>query len=168
MFDVTSLSENYKVRLLTASDAESIYELELGNPLYFEFCPPAASLQGVLDDMKALPPRTTYDDKYYLGYFDGDQLVAVMDLIFDYPNDTTAFIGFFMMRKENQGKKIGSKIISECFQAIRRQGYSSIRLGFMKGNRQSEAFWRKNGFTPTGIEIENGQGTVVYMEKRVP
>ena len=52
-----------------------------GNPLYFQYCPPMATHKSILDDMKALPPRTTYDDKYYMGFYEGDSLVAVMDLI---------------------------------------------------------------------------------------
>ena len=40
-----------------------------------------ATAQSIVDDMNALPPRTTYDDKYYIGYFEGEKLVAVMDLI---------------------------------------------------------------------------------------
>ena len=37
------------------------------------------------------------EDKYYLGFFAGDELVAVMDLILNYPKADIAFIGFFMM-----------------------------------------------------------------------
>lgn len=36
-----------------------------------------------------------YADKYYIGYFEGEKLVAVMDLILNFPNKETAFIGFF-------------------------------------------------------------------------
>ena len=31
-----------------------------------------------------------------MGYYDGEKLIAVMDLILTYPDEQTAFIGFFM------------------------------------------------------------------------
>lgn len=117
--------------------------------------------------MSALPPRTTYDDKYYIGFYDGEKLVAVMDLILNYPNGETAFVGFFMVDVEKQNKGLGSKIVSECFDEFKRLGYEYVRLGFSKGNTQSEAFWRKNGFLPTGAEYDGGGYTVVVMERKM-
>ncbi len=35
----------------------------------------------------------------------------------------------------------------------------------MKGNMQSRNFWRKCGFTETGVEKENEHGIAVIMEK---
>ena len=82
------------VRKLNATDIDKIYEVMQGNPQYFQYCPPMATAQSIADDMNVLPPRTTYDDKYYIGYFEGEKLVAVMDLILNFPNKETAFIGF--------------------------------------------------------------------------
>lgn len=90
-----------------------------------------------------------------------------MDLILNYPDEHTAFIGLFMMDKTEQGKGIGSCIVDECFQFIQSQGYYFIRLGFAKGNPQSEAFWKKNGFMKTDIEYDNGNYTVVVMQKKL-
>ena len=119
-----------------------------------------------MHDMEALPPRTTYDDKYYVGYFEEDRLVAVMDLILRCPNEETAFVGLFMMEKGCQGKGIGSAIVEECFDFLDSIGYRFVRLGFAKGNPQSEAFWVKNGFARTGVEADNGDYVVVVMERR--
>ena len=51
--------------------------------------------------------------------------------------------------------------------AVKEQGYQYIRLGFAKGNPQSEAFWTKNGFVRTGVEDVQENYTVVVMEKRL-
>ena len=47
----------------------------------------------------------------------------------------------------------------------KRQGLRRARLGFAKGNCQSEAFWTKNGFVRTGEEVNNGSYTAVVMER---
>jgi len=115
--------------------------------------------------MRALPPRMTPDDKYYVGFFQDDKLIAVMDLITNYPDTQTAFIGLFMMEKSEQGRGIGSSIISECAHYLKRVGAHYIRLGFAKGNPQSEAFWRKNEFEPVGIETDCGTYTALVMRR---
>lgn len=52
-----------------------------------------------------------------------------------------------------QGKGIGSTIIEESLAYLEKQGFTHVRLGYMKGNKQSRHFWIKNGFTPTGMRV---------------
>ena len=165
--NISLISKEYKVRQLNKEDVGIIYALELDNPMYFKFCPPEVTKESVLDDLKALPPNMTYDDKYYIGFFLNNKLIAVMDLILHYPNKETAFIGFFMMNKKYQGKGIGSSIIDEVLMFLKEKGFSYVRLGYMKGNEQSKHFWLKNDFIPTGIEANNKQGIVVVLQKQL-
>lgn len=165
--DISAISPEYTSRILTAEDVEAIYRLSIGNPMFYKYCPPFVTRESILSDMKALPPRTTYEQKYYFGFFKGESLVAVMDLILGYPNESTAFIGFFMMDKSRQGRGEGTKIIRDCLEFISGLGFGSVRLAFAKGNPQSEAFWRKNGFLPTGIESDEGNYTAVIMERKL-
>lgn len=166
--DISAISPEYASRMLTAADVEAIYRLSLGNPMFYEYCPPRVTRESILCDMSALPPRTSYEQKYYFGFFDGEGLAAVMDLILGYPNESTAFIGLFMMDKARQGRGEGSKIIRACLEFIWGLGLSSVRLAYAKGNSQSEAFWRKNGFEPAGIESDEGGYTAVVMERKLP
>lgn len=142
-----------------------ILRLLEGNPLYFEHCPPAACEAGIRSDMAALPPGKTFRDKHYLGFFDSGGLAAVLDWIDGYPDGETSFFGFFMMDAGRQGKGEGSAIISGCCAALRDAGVKRVRLGYAKGNPQSEAFWLKNGFEKTGAERPAEGYTVVMMEK---
>lgn len=163
--NITELSSRFTVRRLTDRDVESIYELCKENPLFYRYCPPFVTREKILEDQKALPPGTTPADKFYLGYFRGERLIAVMDLILHYPNSNTAFIGFFMMARPEQGRGTGSGIIDECARLIRRDGFRFIRLGFAEGNPQSEAFWKKNGFVKTGVIADHGSYRTVMMER---
>lgn len=90
-----------------------------------------------------------------------------MDLICHYPNAKTAFMGFFMMNCRYQGRGIGSAIIAESLSYLKKLGFSAVRLGYRKENAQIEHFWRKNEFAPTGIETDNGQGTIVVLQKQL-
>ncbi len=63
-----------------------------------------------------------------------------------------------MMDLEYQNKGLGSKIISECVKCLKALGFHKIRLGVDKGNPQSNAFWKKNGFVVTD------EGKYIIME----
>lgn len=165
--EIHHLSTKYAVKRLQEEDAEQVCQLEMGNPQYFVYCPPEPSIVSVIDDMRALPPGKTMEDKYYVGFFDGESLVAVMDLIFKYTEDHIAWIGLFMVDKAFQGKGIGSVIIEECIACLRKYGFHHVRLGYMKGNVQSRNFWMKNGFVETGEERVNDHGVVILMERKI-
>lgn len=143
---VNELSDTYHVRKLGAEDIEQIYELSCKNDIFYKYHPPFVTRESIWDDMNALPLGSTEEDKFYLGFFEKDTLVAIMDLILGYPSEEVAYIGLFMMNVEYQNKGVGSSIISESLTFLKNVGYQKVRLGVDKGNPQSKAFWQKNGF----------------------
>lgn len=165
--DIKGLSSKYQVRKLTEEDIEAIYTLSLENPMFFQYCPPKVTRESIREDMKALPPQVDFENKYYIGFWDENKLIAIMDLIMGYPDEKTAYIGLFMMRKSEQGKGIGSSIIKECSDFLKKSGFRCIRLAFAKGNPQSKAFWLKNGFIYQGVEKDNGAYIAVLMEREI-
>lgn len=165
--DIKLLSRQYEIRLIQDADVPLVYELCRRNPLYYQYCPPFVTEDSIRRDMAALPPKKTAADKYYVGCFDGRQLVGVIDLILCYPNDQTAFIGFFMTEASIQGKGVGSAIIADLCACLAEIGISYVRLGWVQGNPQAEHFWHKNGFTETGITYETDGYTVVVAQRRV-
>ena len=94
--EIQKLSRKYTVRKLNDTDIDNIYEIMQGNPQYFQYCPPMATVQSIAEE-----------------------------------------------------------------------NYQYIRLGFAKGNPQSEAFWIKNGFERTGVEDVQERYTVVVMERQI-
>ncbi len=162
--NIQGLSKVYKVSIIKESDVSAVYELCLGNPQYYEYCPPAVSMESIRADMQALPPGKTEKDKYYIGFWSGEKLVAVMDLILEYPDKKTAFIGFFMMDAAMQYKGIGSDIIEGVCRYLTKK-FSYVRLGYVKGNMQSEHFWIKNKFKPTGTVTQTKDYEVVVMQR---
>ena len=165
--DITALSARYGVRRLTPDDAPVVYALCRENSLYYQHCPPFVTEQSIINDMSALPPRKTLSDKYYIGYFDGEKLIAVMDLILSFPDEATAFIGFFMTDISVQRAGVGSGIIDELCAALPAFGYKSVRLGWVNGNPQAESFWHKNGFTETGVTYDTDHYTVVVAQRNL-
>ena len=86
------LSSKYHVRRLEERDIPDIYALCIKNPLYYEYCPPVVTPEGIKSDMEELPPNTAPSQKYYLGFYEQQKLIAVLDLIDGYPTKENAFI----------------------------------------------------------------------------
>ena len=144
--DITRLSSHYEVRTLTDSDVGIVLDLCQKNTLFYEFTKARPTREEVQNDMTITPPGIDPSDKYFVGFFEGADLVAVMDLIDGYPGKETAYIGLFMMNREYQGKQIGSAIVGEVEDYLKAIGKTAIRLAIDKGNPQSTHFWKKNGF----------------------
>ena len=165
--DLQQLSASYAVRRLTEADIPAILALQAGNPQFFRYHPPLPSESSIREDLSALPPGKTAADKYYVGFFSGEQLIAVLDLILGYPDAQTAFLGFFMTASAVQKKGIGSAIISDVRTCCKELGFARLRLAIDEGNPQSKAFWTKNGFRKTGERRASGAYVYLPMEQQL-
>ena len=163
--DVQGLSNQYTVRRLTSADAEAVLALAVQNEIFYRYHPPLPTVQSITEDMAALLRGTTMRDKHFVGFFEDGHLVAVMDLILDYPQSGTAFVGWFITETDGQGKGRATALMRECEVALAAQGCRKIRLAVDKGNPQSAGFWCKNGYVFTGQEIPNEHGAYLPMEK---
>lgn len=161
----THLSQRYHVRKLNLEDIDKIFHLCSSNSIFYQYHPVKLTKESILEDFSALPPNKEYKDKFFVGYYDDDILVAVMDLILNYPKENIAFIGFFVLDYAYQGQGIASEIISDCIQHLKLSGYSKVRLAIDKGNFQSERFWKRNHFSETGEKILNDIYTYLPMER---
>ena len=165
--DISRWSEKYQVRALTEQDVGAIYELSRKNNLYYEYCPPYVTRDSILSDLVALPPGKLPDDKYYVGFFRGETLLAQMDLIADYPERAMAYIGLFMMEASVQQAGIGTRIMEDLCRHLAEEGIRTVRLCWVKGNPQAEHFWRKNQFAPIRETQSMSGQTVVLAERRL-
>ena len=167
MIDISRLSKRYSVRILEESDIEMLVEICKQNTVFYEYTEARPTKENILDDMKATPPGIDMQDKYYFGFFDGRELVAIMDLIDGYPKAEIAYIGFFMMNPQYQGKQIGTAIIGETVEYLCDTGKTAVRLAIDKGNPQSTHFWKKNGFEIIS-EADVDGWTKLVAERKLP
>ncbi len=110
--EISKIYKKYEIRKLEEKDIEKILLICNSNPQYYEYDPPFASFESIKMDMKATPPDIRIERKYYLGFFENRRLIAILDLILEYPDSTTVYIGFFMIHNQYSKKGVGSKIIS--------------------------------------------------------
>lgn len=159
-----TLSSRFKVMSIHEDALQQVLDLYESNPLFFKYCPPRPTLETITEDIARLPDGKSRKDKFYVGFWDGNCLVAVMDFVRAYPDEETVFIGFFMLHKVYQGNGLGSYLFQEV-SAYFANNFKKIRLAYVKGNPQAHHFWEKQGFLPIGREVEQELYTVVIMEK---
>ena len=62
--NILSLSNQYYVRDLVPADAEMVCEALKGNTIFYQYHPPMVTVESILEDMAALPPNKSYEDKH--------------------------------------------------------------------------------------------------------
>ena len=164
--DINKLSSCYAVRALGASDAASVLRLCQGNAQYYLYCGMQPTLQQVLHDMQILPEGVERSRKHYVGFFDRDDLAAVMDCVEGYPDSQSVYIGFFMMNAGLQGRGIGSAIIAGVAGYLQSIGVKRLRLAIARDNPQATRFWFKNGFQVVQ-EVEMDGWTALVADRRL-
>lgn len=165
--ELDKISSLYQVHRLDRNDVDTVFDLCSKNTIYYEYCPPFITKQGVLEDMEGLPPGKNSDDKYFLGFYEEGTLIAVLDIISGYPDESTAYIGLFMMNVNKQGKGIGTVIIDELCDFLKMSGYQRVELAWVKGNPQAENFWIKNHFRKIGERKCNAADHVIAAEREL-
>ena len=160
---INQISNHFQVRKLTEADLEQVLALYQTNPLYFEHFPPLPSLESLVNDLVDCPPGKSLSDKYFLGFWDKNDLVVILDLIDGYPTEDTCYIGLFMVDAHFSGQGLGSKIIAELLPQLA-TCFKKVHLGYVESNPQSSYFWSKVGFCPTGEIKELAGKTIVIAE----
>ncbi|HFU4116518.1 TPA: GNAT family N-acetyltransferase [Streptococcus suis] len=158
---ISLFSSRFQVRKLTEADLEQVLALYQTNPLYFEHFPPLPSLESLANDLVDCPPGKSLSDKYFLGFWEHNRLVAILDLIDGYPTAEIAYIGLFMVDANLSGQGLGSRIMAELLPQLATR-FKKVRLGYVESNPQSSYFWSKLGFCPTG-EIKEMAGRRIVL-----
>ena len=157
---ISQCSNHYQVRELVDADLKQVLAFYQTNPLYFEHFPPLPSLESLANDLVECPPGKESSDKYFLGFWDKERIVAMLDLIDGHPTAEIAYIGLFMVDSRLAGQGLGSKIIAELLSQLATH-FKKMRLGYVESNPQSSHFWSKVGFCPTG-EVKELAGKTLF------
>lgn len=149
--DYHKLSNQYQINRLTVANAGEIYELCATNPLYYHYLREPLTHQSIIEGIEELPPGKRQEDKYFLGFYtQAGSLVAILDLVWQYPDEKSVYFGLFMTNRKYQRQGISSNLIQELSSYIENQAMKRIRLGCIVDNEPAQKFWLKNGFQDTG------------------
>ena len=166
--DTAALSTDYDVRRITEADITAVYNLCRANRRYYRYAKTEPTKRNLTEVISEMPEGTEPSQKNFLGFYDADdKLIAILDLITDYPQAGSAFIGWFMVSAELQGQGIGSQIFADIRASLQAQGFTELALAVIRENEPAIEFWEKQGFALSGREEKKERYTVVKMERKL-
>jgi len=121
---------------------------------------------GGRDTLIVFPPDCTSQQKSVLLIEWEGQSIGVVDLIQDFAQIGTAFIGLFVLREAQQGKGLGREAFSALEDYAKKNLHAvKLRLAIVDSN-PVQSFWEKMGFVETG-EIHPHEGQNIKSVKRL-
>lgn len=154
LFNIRALGSDFDVRRLTEADIGDVYTLARDNRRYYRSIGAKPSRATLTEVITRVPEGAAPNSKHCVGFFDGDDLVAVLDLICGYPEANDAFIGWFMVAAERQRQGIGSQIMADVRATMHAQGYDFLQVVAPSHNEETLAFWYSQGFREAEAEID--------------
>lgn len=147
VFNIETLSADYEVQRITEEDISDVYNLCRSNVRYYRSIGQRPSKQRLTEVISELPDSAETSQKFFVGFYENDKLVALLDLITGYPDKDNAFIGWFMVDADRQRKGIGSQIFADIRATMKAHGFRVLTLKCPATNEEAITFWEKQGFS---------------------
>ena len=167
-FDIAMLSSAFETRAINSENIPEVFALARSNRVYLRYLgerPTKANLTALI---ARLPEGAQPSSKHFVGFYDEDgYLVAVMDLVCGWPDERTAFIGWFMVAADMQRQGVGSQLFADVRAALEGQEYQSVRLQLPERDDEGIAFWQAQGFALTGERDESGRRPLVTLSREI-
>lgn len=97
--------------------------------------------------LTSLPENKTLDDKFVIGIFNEDKnIIGVIDIIRDYPDSDTWFLGLMLIEPIYRNEGLGKKIFDDTEEWAVDLGAKKIRLAVAEQNKKALRFWEHLGF----------------------
>lgn len=153
--------KNLSVKLLDINDTDDIHSLFSNCNDYFviEQGVPATA-EDAKNLLEALPPKRTYDDKYVIGFYkEKTELVALVDIVRDFPEDGTWMLGLLLIDPSQRRTGLGNDIHEALTELVRGEDGVKIRVGVIENNHVGMKFWKAQSYTLVKtVEMDNGNG----------
>jgi len=155
--------DGYEVMPITKQNFGQAFEVYNTNQDFFILTQnKEATIESSIIDIDAIPPNCTMEQKIYVGIWQGGKITAVLDLIENFPEQGSFWIGLLLVHGSLHGKKIGSNIVNAVLNAAMSAGYKSVQLGVIENNAKGISFWQRHGF-----EIIRRSGNILIMASQI-
>lgn len=164
---ISSLSSEFKAKTIEEGDVTTVVNLLRSNRRYYRQLQVNRN-SSLTDIVSQFPDADAKDNTSLIGFYDDDnKLVAVLDLIINYPKENCAFIGWFMVDGQKQRSGIGSSIFADVRASLKAQNINHISLRLQKDNTDAIEFWQKQGFNLNDDTILINDRQMCYMERKI-
>lgn len=161
--NIESLSSDFQAKRIKEEDISDVYNLYRSNVKYYRSNNERPSKKRLTEVISEVPDGADPSQKYFIGFYEDDDLIAILDLITGYPEKDDAFIGWFMVKAEMHRQGIGSQLLADIRATLKAQGYDKISLKCSKESEETFSFWQNQGFRAEDCD----DTSVYYMVKDI-
>ena len=159
--DIRTLSSQFTVRPIRETDISDVWQLYRSNRQFYR----AEGIRPWLQDLTDVISKPGEGRSWFVGFYDiSGSLTAILDLTSGYPQEKSAFIGWFMVEAGKQHQGIGSQLFADIRASLKAQGYDHLLVGIRKKSESAGPFWRAQGFVPAR-EQPDPEG--LWMERKI-
>jgi ribosomal protein S18 acetylase RimI-like enzyme len=91
-------------------------------------------------------------------------IVAVIDIIQNYPEDGIWFVGLLFVARGERGQGLGSRLVDAICTHISKQGGRAARIAVADKNTRAIRFWERAGFSALySAKRERAQSTSLLL-----
>ncbi len=132
----------YQVRVLTHDDDEQIYALQRANQAFFSlFMDHHLTQTEAVADLDNVATQAKQEQKHYLGFFDGDALVASLDLTIDYPGPKIVWVGQYLTDEAVLTDVQKTDLLNQVLETLRQLAAQTVQLILPKRDKAGQKFY---------------------------
>jgi GNAT superfamily N-acetyltransferase len=164
----------WQARWLGEDDLPAIEAVLEASREFLELVSGIAEIPGEAQSLLTeLPQGTTLRDKLSIGITtEPDGLIGLLDVIRDYPQPRTWWIGLLLFRPEWRGRGLGRQALDAIERLARQAGAANIELGVVEPNQAGLLFWQRMGFEAIERRLSRRFGireqAIIVMRKALP
>lgn len=160
-------TESKRLVDVTPEHIAELFQLLKTNDYYYHHMNEQPSVEGTRKVLVSLPPGANKEDKINKGVIVNNQLAGFVEIVKHYPDPECGMIGLLIVDKRLQGAGIGSFLLNWTLSMLKSGGMELVFLSYSSTNLQSQRFWQRNGFYPTGDVDSYDDIDLVAMEKKL-
>lgn len=141
------IENKFNLKIITEDLLKNVLNIYDTNGEYFKISMNGnPSIESIIEDKNDIPPGSNLQNKNYKLISMNDQDIGIIDYIMNYPDEDTVYIGLFLIHGDFHRQGYGRTFVEEFTANIRKKGYSRLRLGVLKQNKNGFEFWTSMGF----------------------
>ena len=153
---------DYETRPITKANCEQAMDVYDSNHDFFILTEgKPATVSGCLANIDAVPPGFDPQYKCYIGLWEQERCIAILDFLVGYPNPECLYIGLLLVHGSLHGKGTGRKIVTSLLDAAQKQGLNTAKVAVCTANSKAIAFWSSLSFAKTGESKATAGDTIM-------
>jgi len=121
--------------------------------------------------LTSLPPNSNLDNKFSLGIYINSKLIGIIDLIKDYPQEKSWWLGLLLFESKYRGRGIGHEVLKNIENMIQDEKGNTLALGVIESNNRALKFWKSQSFKINRItspkKFINKEHKIIIMTKKI-